>query len=71
MSTERAFYNTLREYAPHPGLGRVEAVTDALGIPLKRREYWLQKWSDKGWWNYGVSPRSGWFEPGAPDRLPE
>lgn len=24
----------------------------------------LAKWNRRGWWNYGVSLRSGWFEPG-------
>lgn len=31
-----------------------------LGIPEKRFERWLEKWLDRGWWDYGVSLRSGW-----------
>lgn len=23
--------------------------------------YYLRKWADKGWYEYGVSLRSGWF----------
>lgn len=46
-----------------PGIAR------ALGIPEKRAWALLKKWSDRGWWNYGVSLRGGWFEPGAPESL--
>lgn len=30
-------------------------------VPEKRLWYWLGKWSDRNWWDYGVSLRSGWF----------
>jgi len=40
-----------------------DAVGASLGIHPKRVDYLLQKWTDKGWWNYGVSARSGWLEP--------
>lgn len=29
----------------------------------KRLGYLLEKWTDKGWWDYGVSARTGWFTP--------
>jgi hypothetical protein len=32
-------------------------------IPNKRCWYYLQKWSEKGYYNYGVTLDSGWFEP--------
>lgn len=32
------------------------------GVNDKRYHYVLSKWSDRGWWNYGVSLRSGWLE---------
>lgn len=29
---------------------------------IKKQEYsYLSKWSRKGWWDYGVSLRSGWL----------
>ena len=27
----------------------------------KKQYYWLDKWTDKGFWEYGVSLRSGWL----------
>jgi len=38
-------------------------VAPRLGIHPKRAQYLYQKWTDKGWFNYGVSARTGWLEP--------
>jgi hypothetical protein len=35
----------------------------------KKGYYYLQKWSDKGWWECGVSLRTGWFTRTAPNVL--
>ncbi len=35
-------------------------IGERMGVPPKRVAYWLDKWTDKGLWNYGVSARSGW-----------
>lgn len=35
----------------------IELVTD------KQIHYYLEKWAENGWWDYGVSVRSGWFTP--------
>lgn len=32
-----------------------------INIPEKRAEYLLEKWSRAGWWDYGVSARTGWL----------
>jgi len=40
-----------------------------LGIPEKRAFALVSKWSGRNWWNYGVSLRGGWFEPGSPEAL--
>lgn len=32
-----------------------------LGIHPKRVCYLLEKWADKGWWECGVSLRTGWL----------
>lgn len=46
-----------------------DATAERLGIAEKRAYCLLQKWSDKGWWDYGVSLRCGWFTPEAPAEL--
>lgn len=33
----------------------------AMGIPRKRVEYFLEKWAQRFWWEYGVSIRLGWM----------
>lgn len=47
----------------------VEAARESIGMSTKRMEYLLLKWSDKRWWDYGVSPRGGWFEDDAPESI--
>lgn len=32
-----------------------------LGMHWKRAEYLLDKWTGKGWWECGVTLRSGWL----------
>lgn len=46
-----------------------DATAARLGIAEKRGYCLLQKWADKGWWDYGVSLRCGWFTPDAPEVL--
>lgn len=29
----------------------------------KQLHYYIYKWTEKGWWDYGVSARTGWFTP--------
>ncbi len=36
-------------------------ATEALKIHPKRTEYLLEKWVSKGWWECGVSLRTGWL----------
>jgi hypothetical protein len=33
----------------------------ALGIPAKRVEYLCQKWTDRGWYDYGIAVDTGWL----------
>lgn len=35
----------------------------------KQFMYYLEKWTRKGWWDYGVSLRSGWFTPEGVDHF--
>jgi len=37
-------------------------LTPGFPIDLKRAENILLKWTDRGWWNYGVSSWCGWME---------
>lgn len=72
---EIALYATLRERAPgsgvdgQPGLYFVKDAALFLGIPEKRMFGLLLKWSGRGWWDYGVTARSGWFTPEAPEAI--
>ena len=34
-----------------------------LGIPENRATYLFHKWTGKGWWDWGVTPRTGWLTP--------
>jgi hypothetical protein len=46
------------------GFPRDELVTEVairLKINVKRAMYLLDKWTDKSWWEYGVTSRSGWL----------
>lgn len=36
-------------------------AADECGMNDKRAAYILEKWSDKGWYDYGVSLRAGWL----------
>lgn len=40
-----------------------DEIAQGFGICDKRSYYILTKWDDKGWWDSGVSLRSGWFTP--------
>jgi hypothetical protein len=62
---EATFLLKLYEMQPNQCARGVFAteVASTLGIHHKRATYLLLKWTEKGWWEYGVSPRSGWFTP--------
>lgn len=44
---------------PHVTLRRLAV---RLGINIKRAAYVGEKWADKGWYDYGISPLAGWLE---------
>lgn len=72
---EIALYVTLRQRAPgsehsgRPGLDFVMDTALFLGIPGKRLYALLLKWAARGWWDYGVTARSGWFTREAPEAI--
>lgn len=41
----------------------VTGFDEETDIAPKQWYYYLTKWSDKGWFDYGVSARTGWFTP--------
>lgn len=36
-------------------------IAAELGLNTKRAYYLCLKWSDKGWWEYGVNALAGWL----------
>lgn len=53
-------YNTL-------GVAFVYGCAAAVGMHENRLHYILEKWADRGIWEYGMSARTGWFTPDAFD----
>ena len=51
------------------GLPFADKVGADLGMHEKRVYGLLNKWTDRGWWEFGVTMRSGWFTPEAPAEL--
>jgi hypothetical protein len=58
-------------WPPKPERPMADEVGAGLGIHTNRVHYVLDKWAGKGWWNYGVSLRTGWFTDAAPQQLME
>lgn len=69
-SDEIALYAAVRESR---GTGAIVPVwpdlSGFLGIHENRAQSILLKWDSKGWWEYGVSARMGWFTNDAPAAL--
>lgn len=40
----------------------VREVVSELGINQNRAAYICQKWTERGWYNYGVNVLAGWLE---------
>lgn len=56
--------------APYKDRERVRDVIASLDINEKRALYLLDKWSDRGWYEWGVVIDGGWFTPEAPSQHP-
>lgn len=73
---EIAFYAALRARAAANDGGRywggrsaaIEALSQ-LGMNENRAFYLLQKWTGKGWIDYGMWAWGGWFTDEAPEQL--
>lgn len=71
---EIALYAAVREERGTQPWGKeharpVDEIAIGLGIPVKRALALLDKWDDKGWWDFGVSLRYGWMTKTAPQSL--
>jgi hypothetical protein len=55
---EKALAALLLEVTEHKPYKAGEAVKYS---DDKQCLYYLEKWTKKGWWEYGVTLRSGWF----------
>lgn len=70
---EIALYGLLRERHGGPYNPRQQEfathIAAGIGIYEKRATYLLDKWTGRGWWDYGVTLRSGWFTDAAPPLL--
>ena len=42
----------------------VREVVGNLGMAPKRAAYICEKWTNKGWYDYGVNVLAGWLTPG-------
>lgn len=68
---EARLFNMMRGgYCEHgaPAVRPLDAAAE-IGMNEKRAMAILEKWTGRGWWDYGVSAQCGWFEPGAPGKL--
>ena len=50
------------EYMIHDSIREIIKIFVDLGFSWKQLEYYLTKWSDSGFYNYGVNLELGWFE---------
>lgn len=58
---ESTFFLSLRRLEGE--LPAIAALIKAQGINPKRAVYLLDKWEEKGWYEYGVSVMHGWLTP--------
>lgn len=58
---EKLLYQTIRARTTKDDAPYVRDVVNELGINEKRASYILEKWSEKGIYDYGVSPFAGWL----------
>ena len=68
---ESAFYAALRRFGSHPNVEGWKVALSETGMNDKRAHYLANKWAGRGWWDSGVTLRSGWFTDSAPQSLAE
>jgi hypothetical protein len=60
---EAELLQACQKRVPPNGTEMPREVAASLGMHPKRAAYIFQKWTDRGWYNYGVSVGTGWMEP--------
>jgi hypothetical protein len=58
---EHDFLLAIRNKGKHESIRDIVARFVKNGMPRKRLLFWLDKWADMGWYEYGVSPELGWL----------
>ena len=58
---EKLLYDTIKDRTTKDDFPHAREVAKELGINEKRAAYLFEKWTDKGIYNYGVSPMAGWL----------
>lgn len=69
------YFNALRRHHTRQKEGKehpffADAVAVILGLDEEWAQETLEAWVERGWWECGVSERSGWFTSDAPEKLP-
>ena len=71
MSEEAKFYAVVRaDRQPYQVEPFIRDLIAADRVASRRVRYWLKKWSDRGWYDYGVAIDLGWLTPEAPAVFP-
>ena len=61
-SIEREFWQAIKNRSEDICVRDVcHIFRDDRGVPVKRMRFWLNEWSDKGWYDYGVTLDLGWL----------
>ncbi len=68
---EKKLFIGICEHCPNHGVTNggwdertlVRDYLDTIEIPIKRCWYLLEKWVDKGWYDFGVTLDLGWITP--------
>jgi len=58
---ERKLLEELQRRAKANERAYVREIVSEMKIPEKRAAYICGKWTDKGWYDYGVSVLAGWL----------
>jgi hypothetical protein len=58
---ERKLLDEIQKRSAHGSFVYVRRVVAELGMNEKRAAYICGKWTDRGWYNYGVNVLSGWL----------
>lgn len=58
---ERNLLSVMQSRSISSALPYPREIAMELGIPVKRASYICEKWTKKGWYDYGVNVLAGWL----------